>query len=112
MREAPSITIINNLVSKGAKIRAYDPEALEEARHIFSEVEAVSFTETNYDALEGADALLIITEWNEFRQPSFDKVKQNLNQAVIFDGRNIYDPKTMEEEGFTYYSIGRPPVGV
>lgn len=106
MREAPSITIINGLLERGAKICAYDPEARNEAKKIFIS-DMVSYASNNYEALYGADALVIITEWGIFRNPDFIKIKQFLKEPVIFDGRNLYNIDEMEKLGFTYMSIGR-----
>lgn len=112
MREAPSITVIKSLVELGANIQAYDPEAAEVARGIFKDIDAnISFCESSYQAATGADALLIVTEWNEFRRPNFNKITEALQSPVIFDGRNLFDPSKMNRLGFTYYSIGRGPVG-
>jgi UDPglucose 6-dehydrogenase len=108
MREAPSITIIEALLAKGAEVHAHDPEALGEARKIFGD--RITYHRVNYDALVGADALLVVTEWNEFRRPDFERMKQLMKHPVIFDGRNIYDPEDMRSLGFIYYSIGRRPV--
>jgi UDPglucose 6-dehydrogenase len=108
MREAPSITIIESLLAKGAEVHAHDPEALGEARKIFGD--RITYHRVNYDALVGADALLVVTEWNEFRRPDFERMKQLMKHPVIFDGRNIYDPEDMRSLGFVYYSIGRRPV--
>ncbi len=105
MREAPAIPLVNALVEAGAKVQAYDPEAMKVARGIFSD--DVLFTATNYDALKGADCLVIVTEWNEFRRPDFDRIKTLLKTPVIFDGRNLFTPEQMKQQGFTYYSIGR-----
>ncbi len=105
MREAPSLTIIEALQREGVKIRAYDPEAMEEAERRLGK--SVKYFENYYDALKGADALVVITEWNEFRRPDFDRMKSLLKEPVVFDGRNIYDPKVMKEKGFVYYGIGR-----
>jgi UDPglucose 6-dehydrogenase len=105
MRDAPSITVIESLVGAGARVQAFDPEAMEEARKIFGD--RIQYTHRNYDALHGASALLILTEWNEFRRPDFDRVKKLMTRPVIFDGRNIYDPADLRKLGFTYYSIGR-----
>jgi UDPglucose 6-dehydrogenase len=105
MRDAPSITVIEALVRAGARVQAFDPEAMEEARKIFGD--QVQYTHRNYDALHGASALFILTEWNEFRRPDFARIKNLLRQPVIFDGRNIYDPADLRKLGFTYYSIGR-----
>jgi UDPglucose 6-dehydrogenase len=109
MREAPSITIVEGLLAAGARVRVHDPEALHVARKVFGG--RVSYHEVNYDALDGADALLVVTEWNEFRSPDFRRMKTLLKTPVIFDGRNLYDPGEMAEQGFVYHSIGRPTVG-
>ncbi|MGO9451440.1 MAG: UDP-glucose dehydrogenase family protein [Candidatus Binataceae bacterium] len=108
MREAPSLVIIEELLKAGAKLRVHDPEALENARKILGA--QVFYHKTNYEALAGADALLICTEWNEFRHPNFQRIKTELKQPVIFDGRNLYDPDLMKALGFKYYSVGRPAV--
>ena len=105
MRDAPAITVVEALLSAGARVQAFDPEAMEEARKIFGD--RIQYTHRNYDALHGAAALLILTEWNEFRRPDFSRIKGLLKQPVIFDGRNIYDPIDLRKLGFTYYSIGR-----
>jgi UDPglucose 6-dehydrogenase len=105
MREAPAITIIEGLLARGAKVRVYDPEAQQVARAVFGS--KVYYSKNAYDAISGADALLIVTEWNEFREPDFQKMKKLLKQPVIFDGRNLYDPAHIRELGFTYSSIGR-----
>ena len=108
MREAPSITIVEGLLARGAEIAAHDPEALAEARKAFGE--RVTYHRFNYDALEGADALLIVTEWNEFRRPDFARMRGLLRRPVIFDGRNLYEPEVMRQQGFTYFPIGRAAV--
>lgn len=108
MRDAPSIVVVESLLKAGAKIHAHDPEAMEEARKFFAD--RIQYHRRNYDALEGADALLIITEWNEFRRPNFQYIKQQLKTPVIFDGRNIYDPDDLRKLGFVYYSVGRKNV--
>ena len=105
MREAPSIIVIETLLKDGAQIQAYDPEASGEAKKIFGE--RIHYANRNYDALRGADALIVVTEWNEFRRPNFQRIKELLKKPVVFDGRNIYDPAEMRKLGFTYYSIGR-----
>ncbi|MDH3975875.1 MAG: UDP-glucose/GDP-mannose dehydrogenase family protein [Deltaproteobacteria bacterium] len=105
MREAPSIVIINKLLDMGANIVAHDPVAMGEARHIFND--RIEYRDINYDALEGADALLIVTEWNEFRRPNFDRIKSLMKKPVIFDGRNIYNPREMKKLGFEYFAVGR-----
>ncbi|MCB0346546.1 MAG: UDP-glucose/GDP-mannose dehydrogenase family protein [Bdellovibrionales bacterium] len=111
MREAPSITIINALRKLGASIVAYDPEARETASQVFEPGSDFKFVESNYDALEGSDALLIVTEWNEFRRPNFGKMNKLLKSPIIFDGRNLFEPTKMKRLGFTYYSIGRGAIG-
>ncbi len=105
MREAPAITIINELLSLGAKIQAYDPKAMELAKTIFGD--KILYRPSSYSALENADALLLITEWNEFRRPDFEKVKSLLKNPVIFDGRNQYDGTKLIDKGFEYYQIGK-----
>jgi UDPglucose 6-dehydrogenase len=105
MRDAPAITVIEKLLGAGARVQAFDPEAMAEARKIFAD--RIEYAQRNYDALTGASALLILTEWNEFRRPDFQRVKDLLKQPVIFDGRNIYDPVDLRKLGFDYYSIGR-----
>ena len=105
IREAPSLVIMNSLIDVGAKIRAHDPVAMPRVRALYGS--KVDFFENSYDALKGADALAIITEWNEFRRPDFERMKSLMKHPVIFDGRNIYDPKLMKEKGFTYFGIGR-----
>lgn len=108
MREAPSRVVINALLEAGAKVQAYDPVAMDEAKRVFGKREGLSYGNDRYDVLAGADALLLITEWPQFRHPDFEKLKNSLNQALIFDGRNQYDPAQMKELGFIYHSIGRP----
>jgi len=106
MRDAPSIKVIENLLADGATVTAYDPEAAEEAKRIFGS--RVHYAANNYGCLEGADALLLITEWQAFRNPNFERMKSLMRQPVIFDGRNIYDSGLVRQAGFTYYSVGRP----
>jgi UDPglucose 6-dehydrogenase len=105
MRDAPAISVINALLKAGAKVQAFDPEATQEARKIFGE--RILYAQHGYDALYGAAALLVLTEWNEFRRPDFGRMKQLLKNPVIFDGRNIYDPRDLGKLGFKYFSIGR-----
>jgi UDPglucose 6-dehydrogenase len=105
MRDAPAIVIIQRLLEAGATIAAYDPEATEEARRIFGA--RIELCSNNYAALEGADALLLVTEWQAFRNPNFDRMKSAMRQPVVFDGRNIFDPVHLRESGFTYHGIGR-----
>jgi UDPglucose 6-dehydrogenase len=111
-REAPALVICEELLKHGVKLQAFDPEAKESFRERFGDHERMIYTESDYDALKGADALLVCTEWNSFRRPSFDRVAELLAQKVVFDGRNIFSPKTLEAKGFVYHSIGRPAVGV
>ncbi len=108
MREAPAITIIEGLLARGASVTVHDPEALAEARKFFGD--RVTYQRVNYDALQDADALLIVTEWSEFRRPDFVRMRQLLKQPIIFDGRNLYEPEIMREHGFAYFPIGRSVV--
>ena len=105
MREAPALPLVNQLIENGATVSGFDPEANETAKALIGD--KITFAENSYKAIENADALIIVTEWNEFRKPDFDKVKSLLKEPVIFDGRNVYDTEKMGEIGFTYYSIGR-----
>jgi UDPglucose 6-dehydrogenase len=107
MREAPSRVLMEALWSRGAAVRAYDPVAMPECRRIYGERADLVLSKTGPEALQGADALAIVTEWQEFRSPDFDFIKQTLKSPVIFDGRNLYDPAHMQEAGFSYYAIGR-----
>ena len=104
MRFAPSIDIINALQKEGANIQAYDPEAMENAKKI---LKGVTYCKDAYEAAKGADALIILTEWNEFKELDLKKIKSLLNNPLIIDGRNIYGPAIMKKEGFKYISIGR-----
>lgn len=106
MREAPAIVLIEDLLKAGAKVRVYDPEAMGEAKKIFGD--RITYVKKSYEALEGSDALVVVTEWNEFRRPDFERLKTTLKQPVVIDGRNIYDPARMKALGFEYDSIGRP----
>jgi len=105
MREAPSRVLINALLEKGAKVRAYDPASMEVAEEIFGD--SIQLTETDYDACEGADALILVTEWADFRSPDFARLKAQLKDDVVFDGRNIWNPTHVQEQGLSYYGIGR-----
>jgi UDPglucose 6-dehydrogenase len=105
MREAPSVQIIRALLERGATVRANDPEAAEVAKRLFGE--AIAIDEDQYQSLEGADALLVVTEWNEFRRPDFQRMRELMRTPYVFDGRNVYNPDTMREMGFKYYCIGR-----
>ncbi|OGW79390.1 MAG: UDP-glucose 6-dehydrogenase [Omnitrophica bacterium RIFCSPLOWO2_12_FULL_44_17] len=104
MRFAPSIDIINKLQEDGVKIKAYDPQAIAEAKKVFK---GIQYAKNPYDAVKGADAMLVLTEWNEFRELDLKKVKKLLKRPIVIDGRNIYSPAEMEKLGFRYYSIGR-----
>ena len=108
IREAPALYIIEELLNSGAKVSAYDPAANDHVKKIFGD--KIQIMNEPYDALKGASALAILTEWNEFRTPDFDAIKSALYQPIIFDGRNVFEPKHMKELGFTYHSIGRVPV--
>jgi UDPglucose 6-dehydrogenase len=110
MREAPAIYIIESLLKAGAQVRVSDPEAMHEAKKHFGD--RVAYCEHPYDALEGSDALLLVTEWSEFRNPDFALMKERLKQPVIFDGRNIFPKAELARLGFTYYPIGSAPVAV
>ncbi len=105
MRDAPSIVIINELLSRGARIKAYDPEATEYAKIMLGDT--IEYCASSYQALEGSDALVLITEWTEFREPDFQRISSLLKKPVIFDGRNIWNPQKLASKGFTYYGIGR-----
>ncbi len=109
MREAPSLVVIRDLVAAGAKIKAYDPQAFEQTKHYLADLPAgaIEYVEDMYDVLKDADALLLMTEWKEFRQADFEAIKKNLKQPVIFDGRNVYEPAKMAELGFKHFCIGR-----
>lgn len=106
MREAPAIAIINGLRRRGASFRAYDPIAVDNARRILGD-DNITYYQNNYDTLEGADALLLLTEWHHFRKPDFEKMKAMMKAPVVFDGRNQYEPDKMKDLGFVYYSMGR-----
>lgn len=107
MREASSRVLMEHLWKAGAKVRAFDPQAMPEAKRIYGERKDLVLCESAEDALEGSDALAILTEWEVFRSPEFRDIKKRLNNPVIFDGRNLYDPAEMKKRGFTYYGIGR-----
>ena len=105
MREAPSIPLVEALLAAGVNVHAFDPEAIRVAKGIFGS--RVSYAATSYDAVKGADALVIVTEWNEFRRPDFARIRALMRTPVVFDGRNLFAPSQMKQNGFTYYSIGR-----
>ncbi len=107
MREAPSLEFIREVLASGATVNAYDPAAMEEAQRVLKGVQGVDFARSPNEALEGADALVIVTEWKEFRSPDFDLIKQRLKQPLIVDGRNLYDPTFVRRLGFDYLPIGR-----
>jgi UDPglucose 6-dehydrogenase len=107
MREAPAIVIIHGLLAAGATVKAFDPVAMHEAKLRLGQHENLIYETNQYDAVKGADALLLVTEWHQFRHPDFDKIKSLLKTPVIFDGRNQYDPEQLKTQGFTYYGIGR-----
>jgi UDPglucose 6-dehydrogenase len=107
MREASSVTLVNDLLAAGATITAYDPVAMGQARRVWPDCAALSYAESQTLALQQADALLIVTEWKEFRSPDFPMIQDTLKQAVIFDGRNLYDPQMVRGMGFEYFAIGR-----
>ena len=104
MREAPSLVIIDKILNAGAKVKAYDPIAMPETQHIVGDL--IEYSKTEYEALENVDALMIVTEWADFRSPNFEKIKKALINPIVFDGRNIYDTKEMNELGFEHYGIG------
>ena len=105
MRNAPAIDILERLHADGATISAYDPEATETARAVLGK--KIKYKKDKYAALKGADALVILTDWDEFKKPDWSKVRRLLNSPIIIDGRNMYDPKEMEKRGFVYHSVGR-----
>ncbi|WGH76987.1 UDP-glucose/GDP-mannose dehydrogenase family protein [Tenacibaculum tangerinum] len=108
MREAPAIYVVKELVKRGAKVQAYDPKAMEEAAHFYlKDVENITYKKAKYEVLANADALILLTEWKEFRSPDFSEIQQQLKTPVIFDGRNQYHSYHLEERGFEYYQIGK-----
>ena len=107
MREAPSLALIADLLAAGASVTAYDPEAMKETRRVLGDEPRVRYATGRNEALKGADALLIATEWKEFRSPDFDLIKAELKQPLIVDGRNLYDPALVRGMGFEYLAIGR-----
>jgi len=107
IREAPALVIITELLTRGAAVQAYDPEATENVRKFYGEPEGLTFSSDQYSALVGANALIIATEWNVFKEPDFKRIKNSLLEATIFDGRNIYNPSSVSDQGLNYVSIGR-----
>jgi UDPglucose 6-dehydrogenase len=108
IREAPALELIDELIAAGAQIRVFDPEAINNVRAIMGD--KLHYAEDQYDALQNAEALIIVTEWSEFRNPDFDRISQLLKYPVIFDGRNVFSLEKMEEKGFYYESMGRKVV--
>jgi UDPglucose 6-dehydrogenase len=107
MREAPSRVLMESLWKAGARVRAYDPEAMDETRRLYPEQQGLALCDSAHEALEGADALAIVTEWQQFRSPDFEVINESLADKVVFDGRNLYEPGTIEQFGLAYYAIGR-----
>jgi UDPglucose 6-dehydrogenase len=105
MRDAPAVTLIDELLAAGAQVVAHDPVAMPEARRRLGD--RIAYADTNYDAVDGADALIVVTDWNQFRHPDFQRIKAGLARPIVIDGRNLYDPARMAALGFTYRSIGR-----
>lgn len=110
IREAPALVIINNLLNAGAQVNAYDPEAGENVRTFYKDKEGLTIVDDKFEAVDSSDALLLATEWDEFKDVSLEQIKSRLNKAVIFDGRNVWKPDQMKKAGFTYFSIGRKPL--
>jgi UDPglucose 6-dehydrogenase len=108
MREAPSRVLMESLWEAGAKVQAYDPAAMEETQRIYGQQPMLQLCGTKEAALHHADVLVIMTEWRQFKAPDFEVIKQSLKQAVVFDGRNLFDPVRMQEKGIQYFGIGRP----
>jgi UDPglucose 6-dehydrogenase len=107
MREAPSRTLIDKLIAEGASVRAYDPVAMDEAKHIYGDTRGLVFCESAEEVLEGANALAIVTEWKNFWSPDFENLASQLSDKAIFDGRNLYEPKALRPFGLRYFAIGR-----
>ena len=110
MREAPSGVIIRELCNRGATVSAFDPVAVDEAKKVFSGDARVTFGTEHYRVLNDADALILVTEWKAFRSPDLTRIRKALRSAIIFDGRNVFDPELVREHGLDYYSIGRRPI--
>ncbi len=108
MREAPSQTVIRGLLDRGASVTAYDPVAMDEARRVFGTTSRLAYAASPMDAVTGADALVVVTEWQEFRSPDFSQLRRTLRQPLLFDGRNLFDPKEVRAAGLEYFGIGRP----
>jgi UDPglucose 6-dehydrogenase len=108
IREAPALVLIDHMLAAGCKLQVHDPEAMKNVQQLYGD--KLRYANTPLDALEGADALCINTEWSDFRNPDFEEMKRRLRLPIIFDGRNLYEPETMRHHGFIYHSIGRVPV--
>jgi len=108
IRDAPALVLINRLLDLGAKVQVHDPEAMANVRAIYGD--KLTYANLPLDAVKGADALAILTEWGEFRTPEFEEIRERMKQPVIFDGRNLYSPRNMQAAGFTYHCIGKAPV--
>jgi len=108
MREAPSQTVVRGLLDRGASVTAYDPVAMDEARRVFGTTSRLAYAASPMDAVTGADALVVVTEWQEFRSPDFSELRRTLRQPLLFDGRNLFDPKEVRAAGLEYFGIGRP----
>jgi UDPglucose 6-dehydrogenase len=106
IREAPALTLIDTLLAEGVKLRVHDPEAMANVRALYGD--KLIYCDRPYGTLEGADGLAVVTEWQEFRHPDFEVMRRLLREPVIFDGRNLYEPKTLKDQAFIYYAIGRP----
>jgi UDPglucose 6-dehydrogenase len=106
MREAPSLVLIEGLLARGAKVQVYDPEAMDEARLVLGD--SVAYASTKEGAAEGVDALVLVTEWHEFRSPEWPQIKASMRQGIVFDGRNIFEPESLRTLGFEYHGVGRP----
>ncbi len=107
MREAPSRVIVAELLARGARITAYDPVAIDEAKRVFGATPGLAYADSAVAALDGADALVVITEWKEFRSPDFDAIRSTLKQPLLFDGRNLFEPALLATLGIEYHAIGR-----
>ena len=108
IREAPALALIRALTAGGARVRAFDPEAIDETRKQLEDVgDSVTYCADGYEACDGADGMVLVTEWNEFREPDFERIHGLLRHPVVFDGRNIYNPEKLREKGFSYFGVGR-----
>ena len=108
LRDASSRTLIDALLEEGARVNAHDPKAMDSAELLYRDEENIAFFDDPYDATEGADALVLVTEWRQYWAPDFDRLLKEMNENVLVDGRNIWSPEIVRNRGFTYYSIGRP----